>query len=91
MYGDPSLSEFHTERDLKGRLLPAPTAGKQRPSLGESSRIELKKQLAAASTTRSRKRALEADKENEAEGSDRPAKVRKTRMSMDQRLALGLL
>ncbi|KAK6974211.1 hypothetical protein R3P38DRAFT_3239913, partial [Favolaschia claudopus] len=49
-YGNPSLSEFHTERDLKDRLLPAPTAGKQRPSLGESSRIELKKQLAAAST-----------------------------------------
>ncbi|KAK6977428.1 hypothetical protein R3P38DRAFT_3473687 [Favolaschia claudopus] len=86
-YGDPSLSDFYAERDLKGRLLPSATPGQRRPSLGEAGTTELKKQLTAMSASRSRKRALEEDKENEP---SQPVKPKKRRMNADQRLALGL-
>ncbi|KAK7063462.1 hypothetical protein R3P38DRAFT_3339037 [Favolaschia claudopus] len=86
-YGDPSLSEFYAERDLKGRLLPSATPGQRRPSLGEAGITEFNKQLTAMSASRARKRALEADKENE---SSQPVKPKKRRMNADQRLALGL-
>ncbi|KAK7025774.1 hypothetical protein R3P38DRAFT_3531633 [Favolaschia claudopus] len=90
-YGDPSLPEFYAERDLKSRLLPAATNGERRQSLGDSGKAELKKQLALVSATRSRKRALEEDKENEVGVvSDRPVKIKKRRMNADQRLALSL-
>ncbi|KAK7014556.1 hypothetical protein R3P38DRAFT_3000764, partial [Favolaschia claudopus] len=90
-YGDPSLPEFYAERDLKSRLLPAAASGKRRDSLGDSGKAELKKQLALVSATRSRKRALEEDKENEVGvASDKPVKIKKRRMNADQRLALSL-
>ncbi|KAK6984366.1 hypothetical protein R3P38DRAFT_3292361 [Favolaschia claudopus] len=90
-YGDPSLPEFYTERDLKSRLLPAAASGKRRESLGDSGKAELKKELALVSAARSRKRALEEDKENEVGVvSEKPVKIKKRRMNADQRLALSL-
>ncbi|KAK7059561.1 hypothetical protein R3P38DRAFT_2836651, partial [Favolaschia claudopus] len=90
-YGDPSLPEFYAERDLKSRLLPAAASGKRRESLGDSGKAELKKELALVSAARSRKRALEEDKENEVGVvSDKPVKIKKRRMNADQRLALSL-
>ncbi|KAK6964707.1 hypothetical protein R3P38DRAFT_2592024, partial [Favolaschia claudopus] len=86
-YGDPSLSDFYAERDLKSRLLPSATPGVRRPSLGESGANELKQQLTALSPSRARKRKLEEDKENNC---FQPPKPKKKRMSVDQRLALGL-
>ncbi|KAF8176895.1 hypothetical protein K438DRAFT_1846331 [Mycena galopus ATCC 62051] len=89
-YGDPSLPEFYIERDLKSRLLPAAVRGERQPSLSGAAAKTLKSQLHEVVTSRGLKRVREEGKENMDESTDPPSKVKRNRMSADQRLALGL-
>ncbi|KAJ7187358.1 hypothetical protein C8R46DRAFT_1207309 [Mycena filopes] len=68
-YGDPSLSEFYAERDLKRRLLPTAIPGERRPSLGSAAMKTLKSQLSEVATSRVLKRARDEEgKENNNDG-----------------------
>ncbi|KAJ7694023.1 hypothetical protein B0H14DRAFT_3175162 [Mycena olivaceomarginata] len=86
-YGDPSLPEFYAERDLKTRLLPTPIPGERRPTLSSAATKTLKSQLREVASSRALKRAHEGE---EKENMDAPPKVKRSRMSADQRLALGM-
>ncbi|KAJ7183847.1 hypothetical protein C8R46DRAFT_1308972 [Mycena filopes] len=82
-YGDPSLSEFYAERDLKRRLLPTAIPGERRPSLGSAAMKTLK-------SHRALKRARDEEgKENNNDGCMGPVKVKRRRMNADQRLAIN--
>ncbi|KAJ7181929.1 hypothetical protein C8R46DRAFT_1027733 [Mycena filopes] len=89
-YGDPSLSEFYAERDLKRRLLPTAIPGERRPSLGSAAMKTLKSQLSEVATSRALKRARDEEgKENNNDGCMGPVKVKRRRMNADQRLAIN--
>ncbi|KAJ7825504.1 hypothetical protein B0H14DRAFT_3726674 [Mycena olivaceomarginata] len=86
-YGDPSLPEFYAECDLKSRLLPTAIPGERRPTLSSAATKTLKSQLREVASSRALKRAHEGE---EKENMDAPPKVKRSRMSADQRLALGM-
>ncbi|KAJ7801266.1 hypothetical protein B0H14DRAFT_2615472 [Mycena olivaceomarginata] len=86
-YGDPSLPEFYAERDLKSRLLPTPIPGERRPNLSSAATKTLKSQLSEVASSRALKRAHEGE---EKEKLNAPPKVKRSRMSADQRLVLGM-
>ncbi|KAJ7884555.1 hypothetical protein B0H14DRAFT_2700354, partial [Mycena olivaceomarginata] len=86
-YGDPSLPEFYAKRDLKSRLLPTAIPGERRPTLSSAATKTLKSQLREVASSRALKRAHEGE---EKENMDAPPKVKRSRMSADQRLVLGM-
>ncbi|KAJ7795050.1 hypothetical protein B0H14DRAFT_2921129 [Mycena olivaceomarginata] len=86
-YGDPSLPEFYAECDLKSRLLPIVIPGERKPTLSSTATKTLKSQLREVASSRALKRAHEGE---EKENMDAPPKVKRSQMSADQRLALGM-
>jgi hypothetical protein len=86
-YGDPSLPEFYAEHDLKSRLLPTPIPGEWKPTLSSTATKTLKSQLSEVASSRALKWAHERE---EKENMDAPLKVKRSWMSADQQLALGM-
>ncbi|KAJ6552966.1 hypothetical protein B0H19DRAFT_995362 [Mycena capillaripes] len=88
-YGDPSLSEFYAIRDLKNRALPSALPGARRPQMSASVAKGLEYEVTEYEKGVSRKRAR--DEEENQPPANGPVKIKKKRLSADQRLALACI
>ncbi|KAJ7861373.1 hypothetical protein B0H14DRAFT_3863411 [Mycena olivaceomarginata] len=87
-FGDPTLPEYFAIRDSKMRILAPVLPGSRHPALSATEEDELDTQLAEYSKAVLRKHARDGEgNENQPLG-DVPAKLKRSRLSADKRLAL---